>query len=456
MRLSLVLAALSFALMHCRAADTVPTRPNIVVILSDDQGRGDYSAFGTKEVRTPHIDRLFKEGIGFENFYANCPVCSPTRASLLTGCYSDRVGVPGVIREERPENSWGWLSPDAVLLPKMLKSAGYHSAIVGKWHLGLSAPNTPMDRGFDRFRGFLGDMMDDYNTHRRNGMNLMRDDRQEFDPTGHATDLFTQWAVEYLQERAKSKDPFFLYLPYNAPHDPLQPPAAWLTRVQQREPNLPETRARLIALIEHMDDGIGKVLETLDRTGLTNKTLVLFTSDNGGVTGYGAANGPWRSGKQHMYEGGLRVPGVVRWPGVVKPGTRTDRLTVTMDIFPTLCEIAGREVPKGIDGISFLPTLRGEPEASGDREVYFVRREGGPAYGGKTIEALRRGKWKLVQDSPFAPIELYDLEADPKETTNLAARERKVLAELSASLRKHIQRGGQVPWQKHLNRARNP
>jgi arylsulfatase A-like enzyme len=383
----------------------------------------------------------------FDNFYANSPVCSPTRAALLTGCYPDRVGVPGVIREEVPAASWGWLAADAVLLPKLLRPAGYHTALVGKWHLGLTAPNTPPDRGFDTFRGFLGDMMDDYTTHRRHGLNLMRDGRAEIDPPGHATDIFTGWAVEHLEARAKAKGPFFLYLAYNAPHDPLQPPAEWLARVKKREPQLPEARAKLVALIEHMDDGIGKVLDALDRTGLAKDTLVLFSSDNGGVERYGANNGPWRSGKTHVYEGGLRVPGAARWPGVVKPGSRTARLTLAMDVFPTVCRVAGVEPPKGIDGVSFLPTLRGEPEPKGERELYFVRREGGTAYGGKTIEAVRRGRWKLLQDSPFAPAELYDLEADPGETTNLAGREKAVVAELSAALQRHVQRGGRVPWQ---------
>jgi arylsulfatase A-like enzyme len=389
MRYHLVISVAVLSVPFGFTAD-LPPRPNVIVILSDDQGRGEYSTYGTKDIRTPHIDRLYKEGLAFDNFYANSPVCSPTRAALLTGFYPDRVGVPGVIREEKPENSWGWLAPDAVLLPKLLKPQGYHTALIGKWHLGLTVPNTPMERGFDLFRGFLGDMMDDYLTHRRNWLNLMRDGKKEIDPEGHATDLFTGWAVEYLNQRSKVKEPFFLYLAYNAPHDPLQPPAEWLAKVKKREPELPETRAKLIAMIEHMDDGIGKVLDVLDRTKLAKNTLVIFTSDNGGIVNNGANNGPWRSGKQHMYEGGLRVP------GVVKPGSRTDRLTLTMDIFPTVCEVTGTQPPKGIDGVSFLPALQGEKEPAGDREVYFVRREGGAVYGGKTIEALRRGRWKLV------------------------------------------------------------
>jgi len=421
-------------------------RPNILVILTDDQGRGDYSAFGTPDIRTPAMDRLFREGMTFDNFYANSCVCSPTRAALLTGCHPDRVGVPGVIRHT-PENSWGWLSPRATLLPQLLKRAGYHSAIVGKWHLGLESPNTPTERGFDFFHGFLGDMMEDYWTHRRGGQNFMRRNREVIDPQGHATDLFTGWACDYLSERARAKKPFFLYLAYNAPHDPIQPPPDWLERVKQREPAMDPKRQKLVALIEHLDAGIGRVLDALDRLKLADNTLVIFTSDNGGVLDFGANNGPWRSAKAHMYEGGLRVPGAARWPSHIRPGSRTARIALTMDIFATALDAAALARPAEIDGVSFLPALLGKSDADPKRDLYFVRREGGFAYGGKTIEALRRGDWKLLQDSPFAPLELYNVAADPKETTDLAKKERKVFNELSAALRAQIQRGGEVPWQ---------
>lgn len=420
--------------------------PNVLMILADDLGRGDYSAFGTPDVRTPHIDRLFREGLTFDNFYANCPVCSPTRAALLTGCYPDRVGVPGVIRDI-PANSWGYLAPQAVLLPQRLNAVGYHSAIIGKWHLGYDAPNTPLDRGFDFFHGFLGDMLDDYWSHLRNGKNFMRRNREEIRPEGHATDVFTDWACAYLKERAGAKEPFFLYLAYNAPHDPLQPPAGWLERVRAREPQIGERRAKLVALIEHLDDGIGRVLETLDKSGQDRNTLVFFTSDNGGLLRDEANNGPWRDGKQHMYEGGLRVPCAVRWPGRVPAGSKTDRTTVTMDLHATILEAAGAPRAEGTDGVSLLATLLGRDVPASSREIYFVRREGGAAYGGKTIEALRRGDWKLVQNSPYRPPELFHLGRDPKETTNLADREPKLLEEMSAALRRHIQRGGAVPWQ---------
>ena len=208
-----------------------------------------------------------------------------------------------------------------------------------------------------------------------------------------------------------------------------------------------EKRGTLVALIEHLDDGIGKVLATLDRTGLATNTLVIFTSDNGGVIANGANNGPWRSGKQHMYEGGLRVAGAVRWPDRVRPGSHTERITLTMDIFATACAVAGVEQPANQDTRSFLPTLLDEPEQDASPDLYFVRREGGTDYGGKTIEALRRGDWKILQDSPFAPLELYDLQHDPQETTDLAADHKMLFQELSTALRGHVQRGGSVPWQ---------
>ena len=432
----------------CAAADgTGKKLPNILIILTDDQGRGDYSAFGTKDIHTPNIDRLFHEGMTLENFYANSCVCSPSRAALLTGCYPDRVGVPGVIREEDPDDSWGCLAARAVLLPTLLKSAGYHTAIVGKWHLGISSPNTPTERGFDIFEGFLGDMMDDYWTHLRHGLNLMRHNAEPIQPKGHATDVFTEWACQYLEERSKNQQPFLLYLAYNAPHDPIQPPPDWLEKVRRREPQMPERRAKLVALIEHLDAGIGRVLDTLDRTGLAENTLVMFSSDNGGVLANGANNGPWRADKGHMYEGGLRVPFAVRWPGRIKPASSIPRIALTMDMFPTALAAAGISPPGGIDGVSLLPTFLERPEPEPRKFHYFIRREGGPDYGGKTIEALRSGDWKLLQDSPFAPLELYNLKADPLEKNNLAGKQREIRAKLDATLRRQIQIGGAVPWQ---------
>ncbi|TKJ39634.1 MAG: N-acetylgalactosamine 6-sulfate sulfatase [Planctomycetes bacterium B3_Pla] len=429
-----------------------PGKPNILMILVDDLGYGDLSSYGATDLKTPNIDRLIAAGMRFDNFYANCPVCSPTRASLLSGRYPDLVGVPGVIRTHL-QNNWGYMAPHVVLLPKLLKPAGYHTAIVGKWHLGLASPNTPNDRGFDYFHGFLGDMMDDYYKHRRHGINYMRLNRKEIDPPGHATDLFSQWATDYIKIHAKSKQPFFLYLAYNAPHTPIQPPSDWIDRVKSRRPGISDKRAKLVALIEHLDDGIGKVLAALKDSGAGDNTLVIFTSDNGGQLSVGANNGPLRAGKQDMYEGGIRVPMCAVWPGKIKSGTRSERIGLTMDLFPTICDAAGAGIAHEIDGRSILPTLLGKSQPLEDRFLFWVRREGG-RYGGRAYYAARYGDYKLVQNSPFEPMQLFNLKDDPQEQNPLGRRNR-MYQKLFASLRNHIIEAGAVPWEKYPDRVNN-
>ncbi|TWU07732.1 sulfatase-like hydrolase/transferase [Stieleria varia] len=445
--LRIFLAVLALTCLHWRSGAVAAERPNVVMILADDLGYGDLSSYGATDLRSPHVDRLVSDGLRFSNFYANCPVCSPTRASLMTGRFPEMVGVPGVIRTHA-DNSWGYLSPDAVTLPTVLKKAGYHTAIVGKWHLGLESPHRPNDRGFDLFRGYLGDMMDDYYNHRRHGINYMRHNADEIDPSGHATDLFTQWSCDYLKERAENEQPFFLYLAYNAPHTPIQPPEDWLAKVKTREPGISDRRAKLVALIEHMDDGVGQVMSTLRETGLAENTLVIFSSDNGGQLDVGANNGATRDGKQSMYEGGLRVPTCAVWPGKIQPGSQTGRPGITMDLFATICDAADVEIENTIDGISLLPTLLGEPQETDQRGFFFHRREGGQRYGGLIINAVRKGSWKLLQNSPFQPQELYNVETDPLEQEDVAKKNRGKFNELSAELRVQVQRGGTVPWQK--------
>jgi arylsulfatase A-like enzyme len=418
--------------------------------MADDLGYGDLSSYGAGDMQTPHVDALVAGGMRFDNFYANCPVCSPTRAALLTGRYQELVGVPGVIRTHA-ENSWGYLAPDAVLLPKLLGAAGYQTACVGKWHLGLDSPNTPTERGFDHFHGFLGDMMDDYYNHRRHGINYMRLGDQEIDPAGHATDLFTDWAVDYIHERHGHAEPFFLYLAYNAPHTPIQPPPDWVARVKQRQPGIADKRAKLVALIEHMDHGIGQVIAALKETGEYDNTLVVFTSDNGGQLDVGANNGPLRGSKQEVYEGGIRVPMCAVWPGQIQAGSRCDRIGLSMDLFPTICDATGVKFSHEIEGRTILPTLLGHDQPPQDRDLFWCRREGGNRYMGKTIHAVRRGDWKLLQNSPFAPLELYNLKDDPQEQTDLARSNPKMFNELAAALRAQIQRGGRVPWQPPLS-----
>ncbi len=435
------------AIIFPLAAQDITTLPNILLIFTDDQGYHDVSYYGTEDLQTPHIDQIAEAGMRFDNFYANCPVCSPTRAALLTGRYQDYVGVPGVIRTYA-DNNWGYLDPKATLLPEQLKMAGYHTALIGKWHLGLESPNTPVERGFDYFHGWLGDMMDDYWTHRRHGINYMRLNGQEIDPEGHATDLFTDWSVNYIKSQADDRRPFFLYLAYNAPHFPVQPPQEWLDKVKKREKGIDDTRAELVAFIEHMDDGIGKVIQALKASGQYDNTLIIFSSDNGGHLPSKANNGPLRDGKQSMYEGGLKVPTTMSWPGKIAAGSVSGQMNLSMDIYPTLLEVAGLQPKQPIEGRSFLPLLLGENAPAEERTLYFTRREGGTRYGGQSIYAVRKGDWKLLQNSPYEPYELYNILRDPQEENNLMDEEEEKYQELNKLMMEHIQKGGQLPWQK--------
>ncbi len=431
----------------CAQAAGPVRRPNFLIILADDLGYGDVSAYHASDVRTPNIDRIGAQGMLFTAMRANCTVCSPSRAALLTGRYADRVGVPGVIRTQ-PEDSWGYFDPNVPTLADELKRTGYRTAIIGKWHLGLESPNLPNERGFEFFHGFLGDMMDSYTTHLRHGINYLRRNAEVIEPKGHATDIFSDWAVEYLGAQAKVKGrPFLLYLAYNAPHFPIEPPAEWLEKVRQRAPRLDEKRAKNVALVEHLDDRIGRVLAALKENGLEENTVVVVTSDNGGSLPHTQNNDPWRGGKQDHYDGGLRVPFMVRWPAQIKPGSRSDYAGLNFDLYPTFLELAGAKPAAGLDAVSLVPVLEGGTIAT-PRDLYFVRREGGALYGGKTYEAIIRDGWKLLQNDPFSPLELYNLKTDPLERTNLADTNRRMLGELSAALRRQIQRGGVTPWQK--------
>lgn len=423
-------------------------RPNVLVILTDDQGYYDVAACGATDLLTPNMDKLFADGMKFNYFYANSPVCSPTRASLLTGLYPDKAGVPGVIRTHAT-NSWGHLNPKALTIADKFKEGGYATGIIGKWHLGLEKPNIPTMRGFDFFKGYLGDMMDDYWTHRRHGINYMRENEKEIDPEGHATDLFSQWAVEYINDQKEIEKPFFLYLAYNAPHFPVQPPEDWLEKVKKRSPELSERRAKLVAFIEHLDHGIGMVLEALKNNGLDENTIIVFTSDNGGLLRDEANNGPLRDGKQSVYEGGLRVPTSFIWKDHIKPGSVSDYKAATMDLYPTLLDAVNIKLNHEIDGISILPILKGEQVSAAERLLYFTRREGGTRYGGLTIQAVIMNNWKLLQNNPFEAQELYNLEEDPYETINLIESESEQYNQLNALMMKQLQEGGKIPWQEN-------
>lgn len=419
--------------------------PNIVCIFVDDLGYGDLSWQGAKDLLTPNIDGIAKEGITFTNFYANSTVCSPSRASLLSGKYPDMVGVPGVIRQNI-KNSWGYLDTKTELIPQVLKEKNYHTAIIGKWHLGLSSPNIPNDRGFDYFKGFLGDMMDDYWTHLRGGKNWMRINHEIINPEGHATDIFTDWTIEYLESRKEESKPFFLYLAYNAPHFPIQPPEEYLEKVKEREKNISDKRAKNVAFIEHLDFCIGRVMKSLEETGLIENTLLVFTSDNGGALRYEQSNGILRGGKQDMYEGGIKVPAFMLWKNKIQPGSTSNNFGMHMDLFPTFCDIAGIKNSTAIDGISLLPSILSENQETNNRFVFWVRREGG-VYGGQVYYAARYGDYKILQNSPYEPIQYFNIKDDPKEENLLKRSDHKEFNALHLELQDHIRKSGSIPWQ---------
>ncbi|MBR90614.1 MAG: N-acetylgalactosamine 6-sulfate sulfatase [Verrucomicrobiales bacterium] len=428
------------------ALSSQAAKPNIVMILVDDLGYSDLSSFGGTDIQTPAIDTLMNSGLRFDQFYSNCTVCTPTRASLLTGRYPDIVGAPGVIRQW-DKDSWGYFKPTGPTLPELMRKAGYHTGMVGKWHLGFESPNIPNDRGFDFFHGFLADMMDDYWTHLRGGVNWMRLNKEEVKPKGHATEVFTRWAIDYIKEQtADKKQPFFLYLAYNAPHFPIQPPKDWLEKVQKREPQLNKKRATNVAFVEHMDHEIGKFLDAVNELGIAKDTLIVFSSDNGGSIPHGALNGKLRGGKQDHWEGGIRVPTCAVWPGTIPVG-RTSALGITMDLLPTFCEIAGANVKHKIDGQSLANVLLKGGKGDPRRTLVFVRREGNRRYQGRAYYAIRKGPWKLLQNNPFEPMKLVNLEKDPAEEKPLPLNS-KIANELTRTLMDHIQKAGATPWRK--------
>lgn len=416
-------------------------KPNIIFILADDLGYGDLGCYGAVDILTPNIDKLGGGGIKFTRAYANSTVCSPSRAAILTGNYPDRVGVPGVIRD-MPDNTWGNLKDNISMLPESLQKLDYHTALIGKWHLGYKSPDLPNDRGFNYFKGFVGDMMDDYYTHERGGVNWMRVNSQVIKPQGHATDLFTDWSLDYLEEQNEQKKPFFLFLAYNAPHDPVQPPQEWLKKVELRMPEVSMKRQKMIALIEHLDYNVGRILNYLKISHLDKNTIIVFTSDNGGALQYGASNYPFSGGKGDMLEGGIRVPCLVTLPDQSQKIV-SDTPLLLMDFCPTLIKLAGGTLEKELPSrpISMVVGSKGTVQ---DRNMIWMRREG-HKFGGRAYYAISDGRYKLLQNNPFSPYKLFDLFNDPEETApiNFPNKEQTLIKELT----KHIQTSGSIPWQ---------
>jgi arylsulfatase A-like enzyme len=429
---------------------------NVLLIMVDDLGYADLSCYGSTDMRTPHLDKLMSEGMRFNQFYANSCVCSPTRAALLSGCYPERVGIPGVVRLH-DDDSWGCLTPDSIMLPQLFQKAGYRTSLIGKWHLGVQKDNRPNRRGFDEFHGFLLGMMDDYWEHTRQGFEQMRKNEATINPTGHATDLITQWSIARMKQDIEDDVPFFQYLAYNAPHFPVQPPEEWLAKVKAREEGITEVRAKMVAFVEHLDDGIGKVLKAVDDLGLRDNTIVFFTSDNGGLVRVGSNNGSLRAGKTHVYEGGIKVPACFRWPGHIKAGQQTEFRALTMDVIPTLAELCGIPVNHRIDGCSIASLLKTGKQAPFDRPEYFMwmQQKDKKTRQDTTKEALLYLDWKLVQndwirlkDRARAKYELYNIKDDPCEQNDMAAKMPEKTHEMLTRLEAHIAEMRRIPWKR--------
>ena len=406
-------------------------KPNIVLIFTDDQGWNDVGCYGS-EIPTPHIDRIAGEGIRFDQFYAASSICTPSRFGLLTGRNPSRSqhGLLSALMFMADEHRTTGIQPGETTIAEVLREeAGYDTALIGKWHLGHGNESLlPLNHGFETFIGHTGGCIDFFTM----TYGIIPDwyhGNRHVSENGYATELITDEAVKYLENRSEKRDdPFFLYLAYNAPHfgkgyspadgrpvNIMQPQADDLKRVAFIDDKI---RREFGAMTVNLDDGVGRVLQTLDDTGLAGNTLVIFLTDHGGDPTYGGSNRPWRGNKAELFEGGLRVPCVMRWPGRLKAGRTIDSPCWAIDLFPTFLELAGLKSDRPpIDGVSLVPVLGSGAEPPADRE-FFWETGAHSELGRRQWRALRVGDLKYVQ-SPSEGEFLFDLAKDPGESSDL-------------------------------------
>lgn len=421
-----VLLALAAAAPAAPGREGRSRQPHILFLLADDLGWKDVGFHGS-EIRTPHLDALAEAGTRLEQFYV-MPVCSPTRASLMTGRYPMRYGLQsGVVR---PWARYG-LPLEERTLPQALKEAGYTTAITGKWHLGhFQRAYLPTRRGFDHQYGHYNGALDYFTHVRDGGFDWHRNDQVNRD-AGYTTELLGKEAVRLIDTH-DARRPLFLYVPFNAPHAPLQAPAAYLDRY----PDIRNARRRTYAaMVSAVDDAVGSIVAALDRRGMRDDTLIVFSSDNGGPTQQAANNGPLRANKGTLYEGGIRVPAFAVWPGSIPGGTVVDEPVHMVDWYPTLLRLGGASLrqPLPVDGRDIWATVaRGEAAPRRDLLLNVEPDEG----------AIRRGPWKLVYrgalplpaGAPAGKAELFHLDTDPHEKSDLSAAHPERVKELLGRL----------------------
>ena len=419
-RRTFLTTSLSAACLAGRA-QAAPAKPNVLIFLADDLGWHDVGFHGS-EIRTPNVDRLVSQGMRFDRAYS-FPVCSPTRSGLMTGRSPMRLGVAYTVI--RPWSSYG-VPVEERFMPQAFHDAGYQTSITGKWHLGHAYKKfLPRARGFDHTYGHVNGAID-YFTHERDGGLDWNRDGVSLREDGYSTFLLGAETIRLIKQRDRAR-PFFHYLPFNAPHAPLQAPPDYIDRYANIKD---ERRRRYAAMTEAMDTTVGKVLAALDEEGIADDTLVLFFSDNGGPIAQGATNTPLRAGKATAFEGGIRVPAVMRWPGHLKAGSSSQQVMTIMDYFPTLAGAAG--VKPGatlpLDGKNLWPSIAaGKVEPRDD--IYFaVESNNAMRF------AVHRREWKLVREVPHKGGEarnyLFRIEEDPTEKNDVADKNPKLVADL--------------------------
>jgi arylsulfatase A-like enzyme len=401
-------------------------RPNIIVILADDLGFADVGFEGAKDIPTPYIDRLARNGLRFTNACVSHPFCSPTRAGLMTGRYQHRFGHENNPKYD-PNDQVAGLPAGEITIANVLSDAGYVTGQIGKWHLGAAPKFHPLKRGFQEQFGFIGGGHDYFKAdldhpNAREYMIPIERNGQPVAESEYLTDAFTREACSFVGRHAK--DPFFLYLAYNAPHTPLQAPRAYLDRVSDIKDPI---RRSYAAMICALDDGVGRLAAMLEVLKLENDTLIFFLSDNGGPTPVTHAdNHPFRGYKGQVYEGGIHVPFVMKWPGQLPAGETYGSPIISLDIFSTAAAVAGAQVPgdRIIDGVNLMPHITGKGSQPPHDKLYW-RTGGGQSF------AVRQGNWKLVKIGNRT--ELYDLEADVGESKDAATTQPEILQRLETA-----------------------